>query len=303
MTKTFNEKPFIRISEAGMCPKALSAMLLGYEATEEPMWLADAAEEGNWHEDRIVQQLQDGKLYIPGYGKVPVLVDSRQAEVSIDTELFNLIGHIDGKAYIEDKVFQLEIKTMSQFVFDRWMRYGFENFEQYATQITTYSYATGLSDILYIAKNRSSGYTDIRIIKPPLDINDIWQNISDVIVSVNAGNLFECEADFSTTKCKQCRYNYLCTPKEIEMEPQTTIALEIAAADYRRGIELKTEADELLDNAKSVFKQHLKANDLKQFYFDNLIAKIISVKKHTVPEHTKKAYEYIRLDDKLENFK
>lgn len=39
-------KPVIRMSEAGECPRALSAQLLGYLPEAKPAWLETAANEG-----------------------------------------------------------------------------------------------------------------------------------------------------------------------------------------------------------------------------------------------------------------
>ena len=116
------DKPIYRMSSAGKCPRALSAIRLGYEPEAAPEWLERAAEEGNWHEDRIKQGLREGD------GETTKLdVYDEQLELTLEYPSFTLIGHIDGKVrnipyYFnvnapENKL--LEIKTMSQFEFDR----------------------------------------------------------------------------------------------------------------------------------------------------------------------------------------
>ena len=52
-----SEKPVYRMSSAGYCPRRLSAARLEHEPAEAPAWLERAAEEGRWHEQRIVDLL------------------------------------------------------------------------------------------------------------------------------------------------------------------------------------------------------------------------------------------------------
>jgi len=111
-------KPTFRMSSAGKCPRALSAQLLGVEGEAIPDFVMRAAEEGNWHEARIIEKLKEQDN-----------IFDQQLEVVLEYPSFNLIGHIDGKVQdydLQRGVKLLEIKTMSQYEFDRWMKGRFE---------------------------------------------------------------------------------------------------------------------------------------------------------------------------------
>ena len=142
-------KPIYRMSEAGKCPRALSAMRLGYEAEPKPEWLERTANEGNWHEQRIIEELRADDI----------AVVRQQEEVKLDYPLFTLIGHIEGTIYDHKDTEDLfEVKSMSQFEFDRWMRDYFRAFPHYADQLALYMEGSNLHQCLYIVKNRNNGY-------------------------------------------------------------------------------------------------------------------------------------------------
>lgn len=195
------DKTIFRMSSAGKCPRALSAELLGYESEPKPDWLMTAANEGNWHETRLKQELvaQDYQVF------------DEQLEVALENNYVELTGHIDGKVYTPDKVMQLlEIKSMSQFEFDRWMKGNFTAFPQYLDQVTCYMVATGLEECLYVVKNRSSGYVDRRVIKQmPGYIDAIISMLTEVANSVEKKELFPAEFDVQNIECRRCEYKAL----------------------------------------------------------------------------------------------
>jgi len=109
-----------RASESGKCPRALTAKYLDYEAIPAPDWLERSAKEGKWHEERIIAE-----LVAEGYE-----VSESQFECFRRFPEFVLTGHIDGIASKDGVEYLLEIKSMSQFEFDRWMRGNFIEFPQ-----------------------------------------------------------------------------------------------------------------------------------------------------------------------------
>src|SRR3972149_4120415 len=149
ITEIFN-KPIYRMSSAGKCARALSAERLNFPAEQVPEWLEIAAREGNKHEEWIKEELTT-----EGFN-----IYDEQIEVILEYPAFTLIGHIDGKTRdagnyrLNNRL--LEIKTMSQYEFDRWMKGRFIEFPAYAAQITCYMKATELTGVLYLVKNRSS---------------------------------------------------------------------------------------------------------------------------------------------------
>jgi len=252
------DKPIYRMSSAGKCARALSAIRLGKDAGPAPVWLMTAAEEGKWHEDRIVQQLDGDGLIVTG----------RQEELILDFPSFQLIGHIDGYVTEADLPRELlEIKSMSQFEFDRWMRGKFEEFPQYADQLTCYMAASELKNALYVVKNRSSGYVNKWFIEGvPSDFDTIIQKIYGVEWAAQAGQMIEADFNPMSLECKRCEFKHLCTEKAETLEPSTVAQLEKAADLWRRGTALKSEGEELVAEGKDILEAHAKAMKPEEKY-------------------------------------
>lgn len=242
------DKPVIRMSSAGKCPRTLSAEWLGFKRTEPPAWLEQTATEGNWHEDRIVKELFEDKT----------LVGGRQDEVTLEYENFTLVGHIDGIAYPlpvnTSTPMLLEIKSMSQFEFDRWMRGGFEAFPKYAAQITCYLEATKLEQCLYIVKNRNNGYKYQEILtNKPMNILDIIDRLELALFSTEQEVLAPAEFDPTSIECKRCAYSKLCVPEPEKITGISKVVLDKACADWRLGKELMQSGQELIKQAEDAF--------------------------------------------------
>ena len=261
------QKPVFRMSSAGKCPRALSAEYIGLEAKPAPVWLAQAAEEGNWHEQRIVDQLSnDGHM-----------VFDRQQEVGLEFPSFILVGHIDGKVSFNDmdklpSPKLLEIKSMSQYEFDRWMRGKWAEFPEYAAQITCYMEATGLSEVYYLVKNRSSGYIDVDLFEgQPSNFKDIVTRLTDIANHVAGKQLVQAEFKPNSIQCKRCSYrDIVCLVTKEDMAKATEEELIVASDEYRRGIELVAYGTELVDKAKAKFKEHTIASEIDKWKFNNL---------------------------------
>ena len=310
------DKMQFRMSGAGKCPRALSAELLGYSCEPFPKWLEETAEEGKWHEERIIDELEQGKIAIPGYGKIIVLVVSRQQEQRLEYDSFVLIGHNEGRAiYADLPSWLLEIKSMSRFEFARWMKEGFVGFPNYLDQVTCYFEATGCKECLYIVKNRDTGYRDVRIIKK-LDnyFETIILRLTSVVESVAKGELYPAEFRSNSIECRRCRYKLLCIPKITEMDIATKQELDMAVAEVRDGSKLIAEGEELFKKGKSKLYKHTVASDLKKWQHNELAMVLINVKEQTTyPKEnllekyseeeladiakTKNGYSYLRLDD------
>lgn len=245
-----SEKPIFRMSSAGKCPRALSAQRLGYPSEPAPEWLERAANEGKMHEDWIIEQLWE---------ECPV---DRQLEVVLDYPTFTLVGHIDGKLAIEpQKPKLLEIKTMGQYEFDRWMRGGWKEFPQYADQLTCYMAATGLEEAVYIVKNRSSGYIDRFIQRGcPSILDDIIIKLQEVELAVQAGQLVEVEYNPTSIECRRCEFhNTLCLVSKEQLAEATEKELLAAIDTWRKGKGLEAEAKALIEEGRKVLEEHAEA--------------------------------------------
>lgn len=274
MTTEVSPKPVYRMSESGKCPRALSASRLGYVAEAPPKWLEQAAEEGRWHEARIKEELKaEGKS-----------VFDEQREVRLEYSSFILLGHIDGtimESHRENGKL-LEIKSMSQFEFDRWMKEGFSGFQEYAAQIICYMAATELKQCLYIVKNRSSGYKDIGTITSLplfLTIGEIASKIVSVEEYVAKGELHPAEFNSSNIQCKRCEYKELCAPEPKALTPVEQIDLEAAAEKWREGKQLAAQGGELVESAKKTFEFHTKAMGIDKWRFADLAINLVQVKE------------------------
>lgn len=273
-------KPIYGMSEAGKCPRALSAQRLGYEPEPAPEWLERTAEEGKWHEERIVQLIDSDPS--------GVVIFDRQQEVALYYPSFSLVGHIDGKITdLNWEVFEgtrlLEIKSMSQFEFDRWMKGGFEAFPQYAAQLTCYMEATGLGECLYIVKNRNNGYEDRRtIVEPPCKLNiDIIYKLIDVENHVLGNELVLKEFDPNNIECKRCEFKYLCVKTKEDMTQATVTELLEATRIVREGRRLMAEGEVLFNEGRDRFKEHTIATGVNKWRFANLVLNLLPVHKES----------------------
>lgn len=265
------DRPTFRMSESGKCPRALSAKLLGYEPAPAPDWLEGAAEEGRWHEDRLITELtREGEL-----------IEDRQKELSLSFPNFELLGHIDGIIVSGDDTpnILLEIKSMSQFEFDRWMRDKFVAFPHYEAQLACYLVATGLPTALYIVKNRSSGYQN----RQTYFMSSLVATYNDTIAKLTrvaqATELLEANFDPQSIECRRCEYKHLCVPEARELTPIEDTGLSAAADDWRNGKRLVSEGQELINKAKEIFEEHTRATNILRWQHSGLAIQLVHYKE------------------------
>lgn len=273
------DKPIIRMSAAGHCPRAISAELLGYQPEPAPAWLEMAAREGEWHEDRIKRELRAERYY----------VHEEQQEVSLDFPSFRLIGHIDGKVAYEDGLKPgqewklLEIKSMSQFEFNRWVKGGFKEFYPYAAQVSLYMEATGLDKCLYIVRNRNTGYTDRRVlIQPPLALCEIIDRLTEAVNRALGLQLAEGHYDPESLECRRCGFKDLCIPEPREINLQTRAHLDSATEDWRRGKALIEEGTELVNRARECFEEQTRAIGYERWRYNGLSISLVDIKESVI---------------------
>jgi hypothetical protein len=310
-----NNKLTIRMSESGHCVRALVAKYSNqYQNIERPApsWLQEAADEGNMHELWIKDWLRS-----QGYN-----VFDEQLELKLEYDNFILLGHIDGKCAFVDENYNvelLEIKSMSEYEFQRWMRGKFEEFHNYKSQLSCYVTATGLDNVRYIVKNRSSGYKDVNVLKK-LDVSDALDNVlrkcEKVHECLTDGTLPECDYDSTKLECRRCSFDQLCIPT---LTPNKILASEAdlitATASWRSGEKLINEGESLQKIAKLQFKQQMEAAEIKKFQCNNLAIQLIDVKASVMYpkknllskfseeelqgcEEIKKGYSFLRIEDK-----
>ena len=275
------EKTVYRMSSCGYCPRRLGYHRLGYKPLPFPAWLETSAEEGHWHEERIVKELEQGKLELPEYGQLSWLINNRQKEVTLEYPSFFIRGHIEGTATIypynaeKHRHNLFEIKSMSPFEFDRWMRGRWLEFPAYADQLTAYMEATKLKEALYIVKNRSTGYKDKQIItEPPTSFTTIAAKLTNIELAAQASNLISEEFDPNNWECKRCEYRNHCMPPLPILAEDQEKQLAEAVDKWRKGKALATEGYSLMDNAKVVLRGYAELTPTQKLIFNGLATSI-----------------------------
>ncbi len=280
-----------RMSSSGYCARRLSAMLLGREANAAPRWLAESADEGNWHEDRLIQEL----------AKLNCEVIDRQRELQIQGKGFQAVGHIDGQIKLSPKLFQsplftihyidctptsldysdfhlLEIKSLSFLEHQRWMAEGFDGYFRYwasqhtmyrngltspsslsttATTTTTTSTSTAPTLSLLISKDRSGGARNIFIMdKDPIPFIDVMTQLEQVTIAAEQGDLVAMSFNPDNLECRRCQFRTSECVKEFPKVEEAEVVQ--AARDYRAGRDQEAEGKLLAEQAKEVLVAHAK---------------------------------------------
>ncbi len=254
-----NGNTIYRASAVGSCIKALVAAGLGYQE-HRPANTSDildlAAEEGNLHEDAIIDRLAaDGYRFDPAAQQV--------IEIRVIPNVY-IRGHIDGivkppKAQ-HRRVF--EAKSMSKDRFKRWKAGGFDQSEffRYAVQISCYMEALGMNAV-YAVKDRNSGELDIQELKtPPI----AWDYIKRKVITAQQHILREKLPDCVASSGEKyfCAFGYLHDEDygehddgEVDHSTQTLIA-EFAAEHHKLGQEIK-RLEALQDERREIGKRML----------------------------------------------
>jgi hypothetical protein len=268
----------IRMSSSGYCERRLSAMLLGRDGISPPRWLSESADEGNWHETRMKDELR----------KLGCVVTDEQRELTLNEEGYKEVGHIDGNMLISPAVlssplftihyidcsptdvdFQaphlLEVKTFSFLEHQRWISEGWDNyFKTYACQHTMYRTALGDKLSFLATKDRSGGARNLYIIgKDPVDIIELRTKLANVVKYVEQGDLVPASFNHESLECRRCSYRASqCMPKLIPVDETDVVT---AAHDYRDGRQQEKEGKALAEEARDLLKAYAKKKQLTQW--------------------------------------
>ncbi len=207
-----------RASSAGASSRTLAAARQGMTPLAPPDYLMKAAEAGNRFEKIVKTQMR-----IEGYK-----ISGEQGSTDVEVVPGILVrGHLDARHCIppkggEDRM--LEVKSMSQAVFNEWTKWGFERFYSYAAQLSVYMHGEEIRrghpvETTYAVVNRDyEGDTpeiEYRTFKePPVP----WQEIANKIQIADwfgeRGELPVCDSKSRY----QCPYSYICDKDEILFE-------------------------------------------------------------------------------------
>ncbi len=173
-TENPNDRPMVmhhkgnwyyRASVAGVCSRALVAARLGYQPLPVPVWVEKAAQQGHSIESCYKQKVrQNGGEVILEQFSICKKIPGVNAYVT---------GHIDGVERTPDgKHYLLEVKSMSENQFMKWLLFDFQEFPVYLYQISVYSYMMRLP-IKYVVIPRKSYSSNLDSFGMMNDLNNL----------------------------------------------------------------------------------------------------------------------------------
>lgn len=238
-----------RASSVGKSLRCLATARQGYDSLPPPDYLIEAAEAGNRYETIV-----KAKLRAQGYR-----ISGEQNELATEVKPGVIVrGHLDATHCLRpddptDRI--LEVKSMSQRVWDKWLQWGFSGFPEYSAQISVYMHAeaerrgVGAVEALYAVVNRETEEIETRVIaSPPTSIQSIFQKVALAEQFASMSQLPTCDS----ASQYMCPYNYLCDKNEVlfeELEEGSEAMLErLCAQQY----EIAKTMDELSDKKELV---------------------------------------------------
>jgi len=318
-------KPIYRISSVGNCARALSAdrIEVSQDITSPP-WLITSEIEGTRQESWIKEDLRNQSWTIEEGGLCLQCKEEFKDErfgihVELDLGFARLLGHMDGRATNYEMIpgvkFILEVKTRSQYEFDRWKKGGFPEFPENEAQITCYMEADKNNNVFYVVKNRSNGYIEKNFLKKqPIAFQSIINKLELVESYVAKGELAPAVFNELSIQCKRCNRKGICIPEVREFNAVPSDMLMKATEEYRKGKLMEEQGKQLQDDAKAILMEQSKASGQKKYNFNQLVINHISVKESvTYPKsnllkiftaeelsqaaEVKNSYEFLRIDD------
>lgn len=199
--------PIYRASSVGLPLRCLTAARAGNQPLEAPEYLRRAAEEGNRYEVTVKDRLRaDGWIIEDEQETIEVPIEQSGEEVAL------IRGHLDGfDIYRNDSAhYMLEVKSMSENVFDKWTRHRFDGFPTYAAQLTTYMQGTQKPAVYAVVCRDTDELEVLTYDEPPLDFSEIVNKVLSVEALHSHGILPPCTGAQYT-----CAYDYLCDRREL----------------------------------------------------------------------------------------
>ena len=270
-----------RMSEAGSCPRVLSAMRLGYESPP----LTEEDEKRLKHYTRCeklaIDQMLDEHLQvdIPAH---KCLVCFKRGEdrhghhVEIEETLFLLTGHLDAGALVDEVWLPVEIKSLGPKSWKEFQQNGFESFLGYAGQEVCYLKAKGPVGIYWVM-NRDSGDSLKYVVNDfgnkfnlkgfekivlPITYDEVVNRLTSVEIDVQSKELSQ---GVPSGDCYWCKVKYLCVK---EKDPARKVSfdeeLKEAAELYRKGKELEELGEESKSKATGMFLSYAKENNINK---------------------------------------
>ena len=277
------DKPIYRMSETGGCPRAMSAIRLGYEPIpitendrERLDYYASCEALAANQIKKLGFTLQESEICLTcrdRYGNTRYGL-----HVELDSIMFSLMGHLDRRLLYNDKLVPVEIKSLGRFSWQNFKRYEFEKFYGYACQEACYLEAEN-SPGIYWVMNRDTGESlkyiindynndividDFKHITLPVTYQSIVDDINNIELCVQDGELVEAPV---LSDCRYCRMRFLCGAEEKEdvVKEENLPSLVEAAQLYKDGHELERQGKDQKEQAKMSFVFHARDNKVPKF--------------------------------------
>lgn len=215
-----------RASSVGLPPRCLTLARMEYDPRGAPDYLIAAASAGNLAEIEVKSRLRQSGYEIRG--------EQSEVEVFVPNTAAIIRGHMDAERCTDPDgtTRPLEVKSMSNNVWEKWGKYGWDAFPTYAAQATVYAFAMSAPELTYAIINRDTSELVTFTTPPPLDINEIFAKVQLVETLNSIGQLPICD-----NRSYRCLYDYMCDQRSAKhYEPGTGDDQELIdlATEYRR---------------------------------------------------------------------
>jgi hypothetical protein len=257
-----SDAPIVQVSEAGIyyrasalggCARALLLARRGYEAKPPPQSFSNAEGTGIFDLGRNAEDFICDELSKRGFA-----IHHRQAECDLTISSDPLIvvrGHIDGLCEPGPQVMSpaadfthlLELKSFGPDYWQRWKSGGFDNFPQYAVQVSCYMHAFNLRDLCMVIHNHETGEFDISFYEAPP--RDLWQIELLVTRTEQLAKLTTPVHEVECTNNYPCPYYYM-HDAATQLPPE--------AAMFAKAMDLFEQKIKSLQIQRDVFKEKLR---------------------------------------------
>lgn len=207
MTEDSDERK-LRLSSAGKCPRQLSYLINGFEKKGREIdsraklifWTGDLAE-----------------LTIVSLAKcagVPMLATGlNQLKVSITISGKEILGHPDGLVLHEGTALLLEVKSMSSYSFDSFVKGNLDS--SYWVQVNEYMHALKLTMCIFVAINKDNGLLHEMIVYYDEELHKRTVTSLSLVINSNKDVLPERpfkpdEKGFYPWNCAYCAFYTTC---------------------------------------------------------------------------------------------
>jgi len=180
--------------------------------------------EGKLHENQVIKDIIDAGI------------DVIELQRSFEWKEYQITGHIDGKVKVNSKVYPIEIKTCSDFIFSKIdsVKDLYESdkhyIRMYPAQMTLYLLMDNKEEGVFIFKNKQTGELKEISMKLDYDLGEELLQKAEKINKCVERNEIPGQEVFDEDLCSTCSFRHICLPEVV-----------------RESIEIAQDAEEILD--------------------------------------------------------